>query len=521
VILAADDLGAIGEEDVDLAFRVSERLRARTLLDQLAAAGTSRTVGEYEGGSFLRHRQNVALQKISEVQKRLLYEELSREERDALLQNLDELEQEELTVRTRLADEDPGFALLHRPDIPAIADVRSRLKPHQALLSFCEGLGRDALLPARSWVFVVTADDARVHPVPARRELQDLVGAYQALLRRRDGLEPRAGARLYDELLRAALDGLPDEVTDLIVVPDGVLARFPFAALRPSPDAEPIAGRYRITVAPSAATWLRLRQLPSRAAARTVLAIADPVPAANGAAGEQPRRTTWTEGLALPAIPGTRCEARSVIRRLGGRSGMLSGADATETALKRSDLHEYALLLLATHTVIDDEHPERTAVVLSPADDDQDGLLQAREIAALDFGGRVVVMSGCSSAGGENLEGEGIVGLARSFFVAGARTVVGSLWPLEDREAAKLVAELAGHLARGLGTSAALAAAQRDLLRAGAPPAAWAGLIVLGDGDHAPFPRGSGGGVGFAWWWLAAGGVLLVAAALLLRRRFA
>ncbi len=516
-VILGPDPGSVTEDDVDLAFRISERLRARTLLDQLTAAGAAPMEGRSDESGVLRQRQTVAVREIAGVQKRLLYEDLRREERDSLLGRLQELEREEFTVRTRLADEDPGYALLHRPEIPAIGDVRAGLGPDQALLSFCHGPAGGGLLPSRSWVFVVTAADGWAYPIPGRRELEDLVGAYLALLRRRDDLEPRAGSRLYDELLRDALDALPRGITRLVVVPDGMLARLPFAALRSGARSEPLGNRYEITTAPSAATWLRLRRAPHRTAPRSVLALADPPTASRPAAGGDRRRAAWTEGLALPAIPGTRREAQAVIRELGGEASLLSGREATETALKGSDLHDYAVLLLATHTVIDDEHPDRTAVVLSPGGDDQDGLLQAREIADLDFGGRVVVMSGCSSAGGEHLEGEGILGLARSFFVAGARTVVGSLWPLEDREAAELVGGFADHLGRGLSVSAAMAAAQRELQRDGAPPAAWAGMVVLGDGEHTPFPRRTGRRTGLPRWWLAVGGVLLVAAIVLRR----
>ena len=459
------------------------------------------------------------MQKIAELQKRLLYDNMSRKERDSLLNRLEEIESEEFTARTALADEDSGYALLHRPNIPTIEDLQSRLKPNQALLSFSQNPRGVTALPSRSQVFVVTSTDARIHPIPDRRGLKELVGAYLALLRRRDGLEPRAGVRLYDELLRNALEDLPSEITDLVIIPDGVLTQIPFAALRDNAGSDPIGTRYDITTAPSATTWLRLRQAPQHAASHSVLALADPPPATESNGPDGQRWTTWTEGFDLPAIPGTRREARTVIRQLGGETRLLIGSDATEAAIKEINLRDYAVLLLATHTVIDDMHPERTAVVLSPGGAGQDGLLQAREIANLDFGGQVVVMSGCSSTGGEHLDGEGVLGLARSFFIAGARTVVGSLWPLEDREAAELVSEFASHLARGLSVSAAMAEAQRDMQRGGAPPAAWAGMIVLGDGEHTPFPGGIGRGTDFPLWWFTMVIALVVAAVVFLFRR--
>jgi CHAT domain-containing protein len=159
------------------------------------------------------------------------------------------------------------------------------------------------------------------------------------------------------------------------------------------------------------------------------------------------------------------------------------GQDASESFLKTTDMSSFGLVHFAAHAVIDQRSPERSAILLAPGSEKEDGLLQAREIVALDFDERVVVLSACRSASGELLEGEGVVGLAHAFFQAGARAVVGSLWPIRDREAADLMEHLSAHLARGESVSKSLGAAQRALIEDGAPTAAWAGLVVLGDGD--------------------------------------
>jgi CHAT domain-containing protein len=166
------------------------------------------------------------------------------------------------------------------------------------------------------------------------------------------------------------------------------------------------------------------------------------------------------------------------------------GAEASEAYLKAADLDDYSILHLAAHAVVDEGKPERSAVLLAAGSEREDGLLQVREIARLELRDRVVVLSACSSASGETIAGEGPLGLARAFFAAGARTVVASLWPLRDDEAAALAEDLARHLGRGSSVGAALAAARRDRIAAGATPAAWAGLVVIGDGNLVPLPRG-------------------------------
>jgi CHAT domain-containing protein len=129
-------------------------------------------------------------------------------------------------------------------------------------------------------------------------------------------------------------------------------------------------------------------------------------------------------------------------------------------------------------------------VLLAPGAPDEDGRLHPSEIVGLGLGGRIVVLSACSSASGEILRGEGVMGLARAFFQAGAHTVVATLWPLRDDDGAALFDSFYDHLGEGLSVAAALQAAQRDRMAEGAPPSAWAGVIVLGDGGRVPVPGG-------------------------------
>jgi hypothetical protein len=82
-----------------------------------------------------------------------------------------------------------------------------------------------------------------------------------------------------------------------------------------------------------------------------------------------------------------------------------------------------------------------------------------------------------------------MVGLGRAFFRAGSHAVVGSLWPLRDDDAARLFRAFYRDLGEGASVGAALRAAQRQAIRDGRPGAAWAGLVVMGDGSLAPLPR--------------------------------
>lgn len=228
----------------------------------------------------------------------------------------------------------------------------------------------------------------------------------------------------------------------------------------------------------------------------SALVLADPVsksvvvPAAM-------RSAAFADPARLGPLPRAQREGEAVLRHLGGDSRLLVGPDATEAFLK-SGPAPHGILHFATHAWTSDNEPDRSFVLLAPGSSNEDGRLHPREIAGLDLHGRIVVLSACSSATGEILRGEGVMGLARAFFQAGAHTVVATLWPLRDDHGAELFDRFYDHLSDGMSVAAALHAAQQDRMADGAPPAAWAGVIVLGDGGRVPVPGGRQGLPGFA-----------------------
>jgi CHAT domain-containing protein len=425
--LARGAMGSGNLEDIREAFSVTERRRARALLDVLDAAGAGR-------------------------------------------------------------DE--------RRELAGLESVQAALGPGEALLAYQvadrQGTGLAADREPISWGIALTRDEARVFPIPGRAALERSVRLYLGLLERRDALAAEGGAALYRALLREALDLLPAEVETLIVVPDGILHRLPFGALRPAAERPPLAAKFALALAPSATTWLRWRRDESPPPASPLLALADPV------LGDDPdapvARTRSRYGLG--SLPHARREAREISRALGGQGTVRTGVEASESFLKGASPGRYGVLHLAAHAVVDEAHPERSAVLLAPGSAEEDGLLKLGEIADLDLRGRAVLLSACRSASGALLEGEGIMGLSHGFFQAGSRAVLGGLWPLRDDETADLVTDLARHLARGSSLGEALATARRERIEAGAPTASWAGLVLVGDGSFRPVNAGMASGRG-------------------------
>jgi len=461
-------------EDLESGFQVLERIRSRALLDLLDGAGATDALAP---AGPLRQRRAETLRAISTVQKDLLRPDLDDAGRKLKLEALDRLEADELIIRDELARQAPAFAAARQFMPVSISDVRGQLRSDQALIEYLiwdEGYSHPGAL-------IVTRDGARVVVLRIPAGLQDRLAAYLGLVDRRDAAEPRAAARLAGELITPILAVLPDGIQELVISPYGDLHRVPFAALRTSEDQPPLAVRYQITLIPSAAVWLRCVRMATPPA---VLAMAMPDASALQRGGERARNATSPLG-ALPHAPR---EARAMLRAFGGEGLVLEGGLASERYLKNSPLERFGLLHLAAHAIVDDLHPNRSSVMLAPGAPEEDGLLQIREIVMLPLQGKGILLSACSGASGAIIEGEGVVGLARAFFQAGARGVAGSLWPLRDDEAADLMEDLAAGLGRGLSIGSALTMAQRERASAGMPAAAWAGMVVLGDGGLTPLP---------------------------------
>ncbi|HVG11089.1 MAG TPA: CHAT domain-containing protein [Thermoanaerobaculia bacterium] len=350
-----------------------------------------------------------------------------------------------------------GFASLEQ--------VRGAVARDEALVSFQVAPWKDLAgdFGGGSWLLVSTRGATRVYRLPDRIWVRQAANTFTGMFTARNGSEAQTAAKLYEELLAPALAELPGEVRRLVIVPDDFLHRLPFAAL---------ATRYEVTLAPSATLWLHWREARPVPAVTRALVLADPVALAN-----------------FGPLPSARTEGKAVRRHLGGGE-LLVGEEASEAYIKRNAAGPFGLFHFAAHAVTDEVNPDRSAIYLSPGNGKEDGVLHVREIVDLDLDGRIVVLSTCESASGEILRGEGVMGLARAFFQAGAHTVVASLWPLRDDDGAALFDRFYLHLSQGKSVAAALQAAQRDRMNDGAPAEAWAGVVVLGDGDRVPVPGG-------------------------------
>ena len=160
--------------------------------------------------------------------------------------------------------------------------------------------------------------------------------------------------------------------------------------------------------------------------------------------------------------------------------------DASRANVLTDGLTRFRLVHFATHGVVDARHPEMSGLILSLVDrrgKRQDGYLRLGDIYKLKLSADLVVLSSCDSALGRDLESEGIIGLPRGFLYAGAKSVIASLWKVNDDATATLMSRLYARIKKGESPSSALRGAQLEMVQDEhwANPYYWAAFVLQGD----------------------------------------
>jgi CHAT domain-containing protein len=173
-----------------------------------------------------------------------------------------------------------------------------------------------------------------------------------------------------------------------------------------------------------------------------------------------------------------------------GTTMVAKGFDATRETAMSSLVGEYQIIHFATHGVLDNEHPELSGIVLSMVDRNgvqKDGLMPLHDIYDLDLTAELIVLSACQTALGKEVKGEGLVGLTHSFMSAGSKSVVASLWKVDDRATSMLMSDFyESMLQKGIPPATALRLAKLKLMKEQrwSAPYHWAGFVFQGDYDN-------------------------------------
>ncbi|MSQ85052.1 MAG: CHAT domain-containing protein [Myxococcales bacterium] len=305
--------------------------------------------------------------------------------------------------------------------------------------------------------------------------------------------DPRAALTAVAQAVWWPLMPAIGSATDLRVAPDGALLLLPFAAL---PDQN---GKYVVQTA--TLTYLTsgrdlLRQTAQVLAREPPLVVANPAFDWGNQAKVAPPvvKPGDLRGLQVQALPATAGEAEA-LAQLFPEAKVLTQGQATEGALRNAKGPRF--LHIATHGFFQAAARVAGAAQSSPLlrsglllagfnahpQHGDDGALTALEAASLDLHGtQLAVLSACNTGVGDLRAGDGVQGLRRALAIAGAQTVVMSLWPVDDEATRGLMTALYGAWKAGSGRAAALRQAQLQLLGQ-APtthPFFWAAFLAAG-----------------------------------------
>lgn len=476
--LLSDTLLAEGRTEE--ALLLTERARARVLLGVLRSgrARIEKTLSAEESAAERRLAADV-----SALGTELRRERQRRTSDASRVASLEHRLQEARVARdafaTRLYGAHPELRTL-RGEAPALtpAELRSLVQPDTALLVYV--VSSD--VPAHLLVLTreAAAVELRSYALGDATAIGDAVRAFRTAVAARDLAVARHARALYDLVVRPAAAQIASR-PQLVVVPDGPLWELPFQALMPR------TGRYvlddhAVSYAPSLTVLRAIQARPSRAGAGPLLALANPS-LGEARAG---RGASLMGGASLPPLPDAEAQARALAALYpADRSRVYLGADAREDVFKR-EAGRHRILHLATHGLLDDANPLYSQLVLAtPREGDaEDGLLEAREILGLDLDADLAVLSACETGRGRVSDGEGLVGLSWSFFVAGCPTTVVSQWKVESRSTSELMVAFHRELRAGRGRAEALRRAMRAQMRRPQwrHPFYWAAFAVVGDG---------------------------------------
>jgi CHAT domain-containing protein/tetratricopeptide (TPR) repeat protein len=526
-ILADLDRAQPGNGFAAEALVMSEKSRARGLVDLIRESGANLRYGASKELIDRETELNGLMQRQAQYQMQLKLKDKDSSEIAELENQIVQFRSEYQRIQAQIREKNPRALSFSRFEPLDLQTIQRELRSDDLLLEFSLG-------DERSHLWMVTPGSFQYFQLPARKtieelsiEVYNLVTTRQQLDAQPDGATIQAKIEESDRLLREKARQLSQMLFGqiatqlgnkrLLLVIEGKLQLVPFDAL-PSPleqvesNASPgyMVLDHEIIQIPSIATLRAIRAAEKKnpyVANKIAAVLADPVftkrdtrvqnsslaPAVASAATNEERSQSTAKALeGLGGGPARLIhsseEADAIAAAAPSGTTMIAkGFDATRETALNAHLGEYQIVHFATHGFLDSEHPELSSIVLTMVDKngvDQNGVLPLHDIYNMDLSAELTVLSACQTALGKDIKGEGFVGLTHSFISAGSRSVVASLWKVDDRATATLMADLyQSMLQKGMSPAAALRAAKLKVMqdKRWTAPYFWAGFVVQGE----------------------------------------
>jgi len=471
-------------------FHIVEKAKARAFLESL---GESKIDVRERLSPKLKKEEKEILGRISLVNQELFKGDLSKKRKEGLLIELQQVEDEYIRLISKMRVEIPEVADLVSPVPCQVEQVQKLLDGKTVLIEYflCEN---------QSVVFFITKNEMVVYPLPSRDRIEKSIKAYLKIL----GDSPKgkfrgslAACRISQELL-FSVENIPNYIENLIIIPDGVLYYLPFETLilhnhNKVWKNDYLIENYNISYVPSSSILLFLsKKKTNNKNPKSLLAFGNPsYTIKNSLKGlkyktyiEILSESYLSQGYDISPLPYSEREILKISRYFPKkRRDIYLEEEAKEETIKKIFLKDYQIIHFACHGFLDEERPFRSALVLSlDGDSQEDGFLQVREIFNLRLNADLIVLSACQTGRGKLENGEGILGLPRIFFYVGAKSVVLTLWKINDESTSELMSLFYHYLSCGNNKAKALRLAKLKMINSKfCHPFYWAPFVLSGD----------------------------------------
>ena len=352
-----------------------------------------------------------------------------------------------LALKKDLQEKVPELASLVSVTTPATAEIQSMIKDDETLLEYYSA--------GKEWyVFILTGKTIVAQKLPVL-DLGNNIDALRKNITTRNlpGFN-QYSRTLYRQIFALAAPSI--KTKKLIIVPHGSLHYLPFAAL--SDGKEYLIDRFSVRMLPSAGI-LSFLQERMKQEDRGALIFGNPKL-------DDPKydlKFAQEEALAIgKMIPNSKVLLRS---------------DASKTNLQYYG-SKYSIIHLAVHGIFDLDKPLNSALLLA-ADRNNDGLLRASDLYNLSLSAELVTLSACETALGKVATGDDVVGFTRGFLYAGARSLISSLWQVDDEATRDLMVNFYNNLSK-MSKDEALRQAQLRIKKQYPHPYYWAAFLLTG-----------------------------------------
>ena len=515
VLKESSQITAEAVENMLLYFEVSRDSaflqRAFTMIDRNKASTLLESVNELANYNYagipqeLIEQENSLKTDIAYYERRIFELEAQKDEKNLLngdstifqwTNKLTELKSDYAQLKSRIEKEYPNYAQLkYRLSSISIREVQQELlEPGETMLEYLVG-------DSQIYAVIIQKYHYEIKVLPRSDSLELWVenlreGIYgywlapdksDSLFNETTRLYARSGYQLYESIFAPLFPNneLPPKLT---VVPDGILGYIPFEVLLTQNPADQtyfnqypyLLKKSQISYAFSATLLREMEAKHLEWKNAQILALA---PSFSSGKKHFASTRDFREDNFSPLLYSAE-EVGFLRERFDGEVWI--GEAATRESFVRQ-AGEYRFIHLATHSKIIDDQPKLSRIAFTQLSDtiEEPDFLTIGEIYNLNLNAEMVVLSACETGIGKLYQGEGIMSMARAFAYSGTKSIITSLWSVDDQATSKIMQGFYDNLAKGETKDAALRKAKLDYLNLhdhrASHPFFWAAFVGVGD----------------------------------------